>query len=165
MSDLSEAVRMTFARASLVHEASKKLNADEWRGYQEIRKRYDAQRRFLERTYRQEYDTRFEQARADLLREAGSWKDDFKPRFSVNDRFDSQMLNRRAHRIVQDRHQSDLSKNARAEDQAIQNLLAKSQTRQASPKDRADDTYNNVDKKIIRFSDLTRNTRPRGRER
>ena len=165
MSDLSEEVRMTFARASLVHEASKKLNADEWRSYQEIRKRYDAQRRFLERTYWQEYDTRLEQARADLLREAGSWKNDFKPRFSVNDRFDSQMLNRRAHRIVQDRHQADLSTNARAEDRAIQTLLDKSQTRQSAPKDQAPNTYNNVDKKIIRLSDVMRNTRPRGRER
>lgn len=120
---LTEKLKLTFDLASLRHEASKKLNGDEWKGYQTIRDRYDADRQTARATYWDEYQSRVETVRAELLRQAGAKTLDLKPKYVGNDRFDANALGRQAHRQVQSRHQRDLDEIDRRELFAIDVLL------------------------------------------
>lgn len=130
---LTQQIKSTFDLASLRHEASKKLNGDEWKGYQTIRKRHDAERRFVQRNYGDEYKSRVETVRAELLRQRGAKTLDHKPRFAGIDRFDANALNRQSHRTVQNQHQSELSQIDTREREAIETLIKQAEQRQAAP--------------------------------
>ena len=161
---LTKAIKLTFDHASLRYEASKKLTAEEWKAYQQIRQRGEAERRHAERLYRDEYQTRVESERQNLLRAAGAKSIDLKPRFTGIDRFDKAALNRQAHRNVRQLHYWDMVKLDKREDEALRALLAQADQRQRPKPAPAlpQQTYNNDKKKSAEILTLFR-SRPRDR--
>ena len=103
--NITQELKRTFGLAGLRIEAAKKLNAEEWKKYQAITKRFAGQKQFEQRAHEIEYDTRVEVARKRLINKAGSKAKDFIHPWFRNDRFDKSAINLQARRQVRAEHQ------------------------------------------------------------
>lgn len=104
-SKTTKRITSIFAEASLEKIARHKLNGREWNSYQKMVKTQKAEIDKVKQTYKDQYQTRVEQARLRLINKAGRKTREFKPRWIGDDLFNKDAINRQAHRDVQNAHQ------------------------------------------------------------
>jgi hypothetical protein len=121
--NITKELKRTFDLASLRREASKTLNVEEWRTFQKIKKGFDNQKRFEQRVYELEYDTRVEVACKRLINKAGEKNQNYKRRWFGNDNFDKSANYRQARRQVQAQHHKLLAHLETQEIRAVDGLL------------------------------------------
>ena len=114
MSSFSDDIQRAFQPQSdlerLRLEAARTLNRTEWASYKEASNSFDAQRRYVRRSYELEYPARIAEERKRLINKAGSIKRNFVPRFLGNDAFNADAINRRAQMNVRAAHKNDLKR-------------------------------------------------------
>ncbi len=160
-SSTDDDIKRSFDLISLRREAAKMLTGREWSEFQKIKKAYEDKRRFEQRAYELEYDTRVEVVRERLINQAGEKNLDFKHRWFSHDRFDKSAINRQAHRWVQDQHQRRLAHLEAREIKDIDKLLnCCERRRKLREKPRRD-----FDRATDRRSGKERRVRTRQRER
>ncbi len=103
--DFRKELKRSFDLADIKHQAHKDFNRTERTAYTTLRKKFDGLRKFEQRAYELEYDTRFEVARKRLIHKAGSKTREFTPRGLGVDRFDKEATRRQANRIVRASHE------------------------------------------------------------
>jgi len=121
--NINEELKRTFGLASLRREAAKFLNAKEWKEYQKITNRFAGQKRFEQRAYEIEYDTRVEIVRKRLINKAGAKTKEFKHRWFGNDRFDKSAIGRQAHKQVKSQHMKLLAHLENQEFKEVESLM------------------------------------------
>ena len=135
---MTEEITRTFDLAALRFEASRNLTGRDWHTYQQLRARFDAERRTLDARHAREYDTRVEMARAALIDTAGAKSDEFKPRFAGDDRFDRRAIDRQAHRQARGAYLRAVTRLEERERDVIARLLEKAAPkREAEPRQMA----------------------------
>lgn len=97
-------IREIFRKAALQHEAARGLGGDDWARYQQIMADHGKRCRDEHRDYDREYQTRVEHVRRRLVDEAGSKRRIFVPRGVGRDTFNSEEIDRQAHRAVHADH-------------------------------------------------------------
>lgn len=123
MMSMTHEIRILFDLASLRHEASHSLDADDWRAFREIRERHDDQRRNVETDFEQNHEQRIAKARRQVIAEAGGRRLELAPRWAAQDRFDKTAIDRRAQAIVQRDQREAMHRIAAEEARQIENLL------------------------------------------
>lgn len=127
---LSDEVRETFREATLQREAARGLNGHDWARYREIQDVYEKRQRQECRDYENEYPTRVEVARKQVIDEAAKKALDLIPRFFGADKFAKDAINRQAHRRVQNDHSRTLARLKAGKEADIKKLLAAAVKRQ-----------------------------------
>lgn len=126
MSSTHDDVKKSFELASLRREAMSLLKPDAWQDYKKLRDRFDGLKRFEERHYRLDYDTRVEVEKTRLIDEAGAKNRGFKPIWSRGDRFNAADIAKRAHRNVCHAHSQEMARLDQQETRAIKSLMQRS---------------------------------------
>ena len=107
--------------AEMLHEAQKLRRPEDWQKADELIKLGKAEREQMQEKYELEYDTRHEMKRQQIIDDAGRKKFDHPTPFG-RDKFDSDAIDRQAHREVQHDHQNDLQASRDNEKQEMENL-------------------------------------------
>lgn len=110
-----------FHEAVMLHEAQKLRRPEDWQKADELITLGKAERKQMQEAYELEYDTRHEMKRQQIIDDAGRKKFDHPTPFG-RDKFDSDAINRQAHREVQHDHQNDLQASRDNEKQEMENL-------------------------------------------
>lgn len=110
-----------FHEAVMLHEAQKLRRPEDWQKADELITQGKAERKQMQEAYELEYDTRHEMKRKAIIDDAGRKKLDHPTPFG-HDRFDSDAIDRQAHREVQHDHQNDLQASRDNEKQEMENL-------------------------------------------
>lgn len=126
-SSISGDLKKTFGLKAARHEAAQKLNNEEWKHYEQIKKLIDGVRQYEERQYKLEYKTRVETVAKRLINEAGSKTRAFKPPWARHDKFDKSAIILQARRVVHDQHDKVMSFLDRQETQKIDELVQRSE--------------------------------------
>ena len=133
MSSFSDDIQRAFQPQSdlerLRVEAARTLNRTEWASYKKASNSFDAQRRYVRRSFELEYPARIAEERKRLIDKAGSIKRNFVPRFLGSDGFNADAINRRARMNVRAAHKNDLKRIDQQEMQSIRSMLETSQAR------------------------------------
>lgn len=133
MSSLSDDIKKAFPPQSdlerLRLEAFRTLNRDEARQYRRAANEFDAQRRFVRRSYELEYSARIAEERKRLIDKAGAVKLGLVPRFFGTDGFNKAAINRRAQMNVRAAQKRDLAKIDQREAETIRSMLETSHAR------------------------------------
>lgn len=133
MPSLSDEVKNSFApRGELGRlrlEASRTLNREETRLYHKAAKEFDAQRRYVRRSFELEYSTRVSEERRRLINEAGAVKRSLVPRFVGTDGFNKDAINRQAQMNVRAMKKRDLDQIDKREAESIRSMLEASHAR------------------------------------
>lgn len=151
MSRLSDEIRRAFEPQSdlerLRLEAVRTLNRDEAKLYQKSVSEFEAQRRYVKRTYELEYAARVSKEKARLIDKAGSVKRDFAPRFLGTDGFNKDAINRQAQMAVRTAHRRDLAEIDQREAESIRSILKNSRAHKALREKPIKDFQNAVDRR------------------
>lgn len=135
MSSLSDDIKKAFQpQSDLEHlriEAFRTLNRKEAKQYQKIANEFDAQRRYVKRSFEMEYPSRVSEERRQLINKAGSIKRGFVPRFLGGDGFNKDAINRQAQMNVRAVRKRDLARIDKSEVESIRSMLESSQARSA----------------------------------
>ncbi len=126
-SDISTDLKQAFGLKAARHDAAQKLNKDEWKSYEQIKKLIDGIRQYEERQYKLEYKTRVESVAKRLISEAGSKTKTFTPPWSRTDKFDKNAIILQARRVVHDQHHKVMSFLDQQETQKIEALVQRSE--------------------------------------
>ncbi|MDD9911202.1 MAG: hypothetical protein OXR62_16160 [Ahrensia sp.] len=129
-SDITQQLKQTYGKAALEREAARNLNGDEWKQFQQIKRKYADLIKFENRAYELEYKTRVEVVRKRLINKAGEKNRDFKHRWFGSDRFDKSDITRQAERQVRDEHRVLLDHLEKKEMAEIDGLLDQAGHRQ-----------------------------------
>ncbi|NDW06478.1 hypothetical protein [Jiella pacifica] len=129
-SDLRSELGKTFDLAIRRHEAKVLKTSHDWKTLQDIEERHNRAREAADQGYRQEYGTRVEQARLDILAEKTSRTFDIRPPFGT-DNFRKDAIDREAHRRVQADHDATIAGINEREVRAIETLLSEATERRA----------------------------------
>lgn len=127
------ALTRLFEIVSLQHESYRQLSGDDWSRYRAIRAHYESERTVLNDSYRREYDTRVETARADLLSRATAKRWDHRPPLTSHSRLNTRAIERQAHRQVRDAHNADLTNLETRECDHIRALIDDAHLRERKP--------------------------------
>jgi len=119
--DITKELQKTFDKAVMQHEAKSLKQGQDWEQARTIIERGDTQRADLEDKYQQEYDTRVEIVHKRLIDEAGEFNLNH-PAPGARDKFDSEAVNRQAHREVQRDHERVLQQSRDAQHSKMQIL-------------------------------------------
>lgn len=121
--DTRQDLQRTFDLAGLRREARTLATAEDWRGLQAIREKFETARQEEASRYRAEYTTRVETARKQLIDEAGRIRREHTHPWFGRDRFDKAAILRQAHRQVRADHTRALVHIDREETHALDALL------------------------------------------
>lgn len=110
-----------FHEAVMQDEAQQLRTSEDWQKADELITRGKAERKKMQETYELEYDTRHEMKRKQIIDDAGRKKFDHPTPFG-RDKFDSEAIDRQAHREVQHDHLNDLQISRDNEKQEMENL-------------------------------------------
>lgn len=126
MPDIHDDVKKSFELTGLRREAMSILKPDAWQDYTKLRDRFDGLKRYEERHYRLEYNTRVETEKKRLIDKAGAKDRNFMPIWSRNDRFNPTTINKQAHRNVRYAHVQEMARLDQQETRAIESLMDRS---------------------------------------
>lgn len=126
MSGIHDDVKKSFELAGLRREAMSILKPDAWQDYTELRDRFDGLKRYEERHYHLEYNTRVETEKKRLIDKAGAKDRNFMPIWSRNDRFNPAAIQKQAHRNVRHAHSQEMARLDQQETRAIESLMDRS---------------------------------------
>jgi len=119
----------TFTLKTLRKEANR-LTGKDWKQYQSIRNRYAEAREEEIRAFNDEFDTRLEQAKKDLMNKAASPDRKLVHRWFGSDKFDPSTLERQAFRKIHEEHYAVMAKLEAGEIKDTDALIEKSGTRE-----------------------------------
>jgi len=128
-SDTSDDIKNAFGLKASRKEAAKKLNKDDWKTYEQIKKTIDGVRQTEEKKYKLEYKARVDAATKLLIDKAGAKTRAFTPPWARNDRFDHTAIINQARRYVHDHHHKVMSVLDQQETQQIDRLINRSESR------------------------------------
>lgn len=159
MSELSDQVRASFKPRGELYELRHKLasvmNKDEWSEYRKVSKNFEAKRIYAKRASELDYDRQFDEARQRLIKDAGSVKRHFVPKFMGSDNFDKTEINRRADQQVREAHAKGMARIDIEESKELRSMLENCSSRvQQKEKPRKD-----FQKAVDRRSSLDRRVR------
>lgn len=126
MSSTHDDVKSAFELASLRREAMTLLKPDAWQDYTKLRDRFDGLKRYEERHYRLDYDTRVETEKKRLIDKAGAKDKSHKPIWARDDRFNPAAIAKQAHRNVRHAHLQEMTRLDQQEKRATQTLMDRS---------------------------------------
>jgi hypothetical protein len=110
-------------------EASRTLNREETKLYRKATEEFDAQRRYVRRSFELEYSARVSEERTRLINEAGAVKRSLVPRFLGTDGFNKDAINRQAQINVRALKKRDLDQIDQREAESIRSMLEASHAR------------------------------------
>ena len=152
MSGLSDEVKSAFFPQSdlarLRLDASRMLNREETERYRKAAKEFDAQRRYVKRSYELEYSARVTQEKMRLINEAGAVKRGLVPRFLGSDGFNKDAINRRAQMNVRAAHKRELARIDQREAESIRSMMDASQARVPQLESPKQDFQKAVDRRL-----------------
>jgi len=128
-SDTSDDVKNAFGLKASRKEAAQKLNKNEFKTYEQIKKTIDGVRQTEEHKYKDEYKLRVNAATKRLIDKAGAKTKAFTPPWARNDRFNQTAIIRQAQREVEDHHHKVMTVLDQQETQQIDRLIERSQYR------------------------------------
>ncbi|MCQ0989591.1 hypothetical protein [Jiella marina] len=126
--DLRSELAKAFDDAVRKHEAKVLKTSQDWRAYRKIEERHTRAREDAERRYRDEYETRVEKARRDIIAEKATPAHEIRPPFGT-DEFKKEDIELQAHRRVQKDHEVMLTGIDQAETAEKEALLAEAAER------------------------------------
>jgi len=126
-SSISDDLKKTFGLKAARHEAAQKLNKEEWKSYEQVKKLIDGVRTYEERQYKLEYKTRVETVAKRLINEAGAKTRNFTPPWTRRDKFDKSAIILQARRVVHDQNDKVMSFLDQQETQQIEELVQRSE--------------------------------------
>lgn len=133
MSELSDQVSKHFKPRGelyeLRHRLAQVMNEEEWKKFRSVSKAFDDARTYTKRAYELDYDQRFDEARQQLINEAGSVSRRFVPKFMGADNFDKSKINQRAKSIVQHNHATDMALLDQQECDVLRTMIESSEVR------------------------------------
>lgn len=106
--DLTREITTAFDLAIRRHEAKSLKTGQDWRALQEIEQRHNCARQDTETRYREDYDTRVEKARKDIINERAQLKHEMRGPFGT-DKFDGKAIEKLAHRRVRQDHEATMA--------------------------------------------------------
>ncbi|TPW33125.1 hypothetical protein FJU08_00725 [Martelella alba] len=145
-SNIAGELAATFDLAIRRHEAKSLTTGEDWKAFGEIENRFETARTESEARYREEYRTRFEKARQDIIDEKASPAHTIRTPFGT-DRFDKDMIARQAHRRVERDHQAELAAIDAAEGARIEALMRDAEERHALKTVARDDFNRSADRR------------------
>ena len=140
-------------------EASRTLNREETKLYRKATEEFDAQRRYVRRSFEQEYPARVSEERRRLINAAGAVRRSLVPRFLGTDGFNKDAINRQAQMNVRAAHKRDLFHIDQLEAESIRSMLEASHAR-ATQREKP---MRDFQKAVDRRSGLERRVRARSR--
>jgi hypothetical protein len=120
---ISDEIARTFEIVSLRQAAKLIKDPQAWADLIDLTQRCQAARFAEEKLYADRYETRVEEARRRLIDEAGSKAVEFKPWWGGSDRFNSDDIQRQAHREVQQKHFGRLGRIDEFERQQLRTIV------------------------------------------
>lgn len=126
--DITKELQKTFNKAVMQHEAKSLKEGQDWQQARVIIRDGETERAALDERYLKEYDTRLEIVRKRLNKEAAMKTLDH-PVPIGRDKFESEAIDRQAHREVQFDHERVLQQSLNTQDTSMQALQDKSRKR------------------------------------
>jgi len=128
-SDTSDDVKNAFGLKASRQEAAQKLNKNEFKTYEQIKRTIDGVRQTEEQKYKNEYKARVDAATLRITNKAGAKTRAFKPPWARDDKFNPTANIRQAQREVEDQHHKVMAVLDQQETQQIDRLIERSQYR------------------------------------
>lgn len=124
----TEELRMHFRLASLHKEAQSLKSPEDWRGYVQIAEKHQKAREAAKHNFQDGFDERMSKARQKAIRDAGANNYDHPAPIGI-DKFNPNLINRRAESTVRRDHQRAIARIDKSEMQDLEKHMEQARTR------------------------------------
>lgn len=150
MTNIREELSRTFDLATLRHEASNRLNGDDWNQYQKIKESHQQARKDVSKRFKADNAELIGKAKKRILEEEGKRDFTFKPIWAGDDKPDKDKLHRKAVAKVKGWEQAEHRHIDKLETQQLQGLMDSAQGREQHRQDVIKDFTQAVDRRSRR---------------